>query len=90
MAFVTKLTIGFLTFSIIVNKSCYWWRTLHVDTKVISGVPQGTVLGPLLVLTYINDLPNNINSSIRLFADECVLGLTNKKMKVIHKNSKKI
>ena len=42
-------------------------------TQVISGVPQGTVLGPLLCLTYINDLPNNIHLSIRLFADDCVL-----------------
>ena len=42
-------------------------------TQVMSCVPQGTVLGPLLFLTYINDLPNNINSSIRLFADDCVL-----------------
>ena len=42
-------------------------------TQVMSGVPQGTVLGPLLFLTYINYLPNNIHSSIRLFADDCVL-----------------
>ena len=31
------------------------------------------VLGPLLFLTYLNDLPNNNNSSVRLFADDCVL-----------------
>ena len=42
-------------------------------TEVVSGVPQGTVLGPLLFLTYINDLPDNLKSSVRLFTDDCVL-----------------
>ena len=41
--------------------------------KVLSGVPQGTVLGPLMFLLYINDISAGINSSIRLFADDCVL-----------------
>lgn len=42
-------------------------------SDVISGVPQGTVLGPLLFLIYVNDLPDSISSKIRLFADDCVI-----------------
>ena len=39
---------------------------------VLSGVPQGTVLGPLLFSLYINDILTDIDSEIRLFADDCV------------------
>ena len=40
---------------------------------VLSGVPQGQVLGSVLFLIFINYLPENIRSPVRLFADDCVL-----------------
>ena len=40
---------------------------------VLSGMPQGLVLGLILFLIFINDLPDNIRSSIHRFADGCVL-----------------
>ena len=52
---------------VILNGKKSNWKSLE------SGVPQGSVLSPLLFLPYINDLTDNISSDMRLFADDSSL-----------------
>ena len=46
---------------------------VSAEVWVTSGVPQGSVLGPLLFLVYVNDIWRNMESTVRLFADDCVI-----------------
>ena len=55
-------------------------------SNIESGVPQGSVLGPLLFLVYINDLERNIKSNVKYFSDDTMLFsiLKNHDLDVIH------
>jgi hypothetical protein len=46
---------------------------LSAEVRVTSGVMERSVLGPLLFLAYVNDIWRNMESTIRLFADYCVI-----------------
>ena len=52
---------------ILLNGPASDWETIQ------AGVPQGSILGPLVFLIYINDLTNNLNSDVKLFTDDTSL-----------------
>ena len=55
---------------VVLNCQCSNW------SSVLAGVRQGSILEPLLFLIYINDLPDGLESSVKLFADDTSLLLT--------------
>jgi len=48
-------------------------RQLSEEVRVMSGVPQGSVLGPLLFPVYVDDIWKKVASNIRLFADDFII-----------------
>ena len=65
-----KLIVGFLSDRqqrTVLNGKCSSWQT------ITAGVPQGSILGPLFFLIYINDLPDGLASQVQMFADDTSL-----------------
>ena len=52
---------------VVLNGECSTWSNIK------AGVPQGSILGPLLFLIYINDISQNLESNVKLFADDTSL-----------------
>ena len=55
-------------------------------SNVISGIPQGSVLGPILFNLFINDLPDNIRSKCMLFADDTKIYNTSENSKILQED----
>ena len=69
-------------------------RTLHVDVNgelsklgnLTCGVPQGSILGPLLFLLYVNDMPQSVSCDLLLYADDTCLVYSDKDLENIENN----
>ena len=81
------------------NKTISWFRSYLKDRSFkvsienvfsdsgsqLCGVPQGSILGPLLFLLYINDMPQSVKCDLFLYADDSCLVFQHKNVKEIEK-----
>ena len=54
--------------------------------SITCGVPQGSILGPLLFLIYINDMPQAVDSELLLYADDVCLVFQHRNIKTIEEH----
>ena len=70
---MTKFDYGFIIFYKKTGNSVVFDGKQSSLIGVVTDVPQCTVLGALLFLLHINDLPSVVSSKVRLFADDCLI-----------------
>ena len=69
--------INFLTFYLTDRQICLKIGSIESSPQIVDqGVPQGSAIGPLLFLLYVNDLPHASNFDTTLFADDTNLHLS--------------
>ena len=79
-------------FSSYLNNRYQFVSLNNIDSKLCKmdiGVPQGSILGPLLFILYINDLPNSVRCVSRLFADDSCLMVTSSSLEMLISSTKK-
>ena len=73
---------------VVLNGENSFWTNVH------AGVPQGSILGPLMFFNYINDLTDGFSSNVKLFADDTslisVVHNANASARELNENLKKI
>ena len=82
--------LGFSQATISWYKSYLTNRTFLVNVEKnislpgdLSGVPQGSILGPLIFLLYVNDMSNSVDCDLLLYADDSCLVFTGPDLKTI-------
>ena len=63
------------------------YRSTH--RKIPCGVPQGSILGPLLFLLYVNDIHRSCDSNILSFADDTTLFMSHNDISVLYRDANK-
>ena len=98
-----KILLGKLSIMGFSKESISWFRSyltnrsflVNVDNAYSSsceikcGVPQGSILGPLLFLLYVNDMQQAVKNDLLLYADDSCLAYTNKDVKYIEQKLNK-
>ena len=63
-----------------------FYDTVSEWLEILCGVPQGSILGPLLFIIYINDFPNSVNLETTLFADDTTLIKSDESLQALELN----